>query len=215
MISFSLVDIAMLTVDRGTYPMKIMKDMSMRSNVYPIMGNHDYMAYSMLSRLSVEITEENYNTYLTDRDIKTFSLWMTDGGDTTISDFRSLSHDEQAAILEYMLEFAPYEELSVGGRDFVLVHGGLPDFCEDKPLCDYSAGTMLIERPDYSVRYYKDKYVINGHTPTKNIGKEYSGKIYHANGHIAIDCGAGWNIALGCLRLDDMAEFYVPIKTTT
>ena len=199
-------------VDRGTTPIKILKDMSMRANVFPIMGNHDYMAYSMLSKLSVEITEENYGTHLTEWDIKSLSLWMADGGDTTIADFRRLPRDEQAAILEYMLEFAPYEELSVGGREFVLVHGGLPDFEESKPLSEYCANSMLIERPDYSVRYYKNKYVINGHTPTKNVGKEYEGKIYKANGHIAIDCGAGWNLALGCLRLDDMKEFYAPIK---
>ena len=199
-------------VDRGTTPIKILQDMSMRANVFPIMGNHDYMAYNMLAKLSVEITEQNYGTHLTDRDIKTLTLWMADGGDTTRADVRKLTRDEQSARLEYMLEFAPYEELSVGGRDFVLVHGGLPDFKEEKPLSAYCKNSMLIERPDYSIRYYKDKFVINGHTPTKNIGEEYAGKIYKANGHIAIDCGAGWNIALGCLRLDDLKEFYVSIK---
>ena len=29
------------------------------------------------------------------------------------------------------------------------------------------------------------------------------------NNHIAIDCGAVFNFGLGCLRLDDMKEFYV------
>ena len=29
------------------------------------------------------------------------------------------------------------------------------------------------------------------------------------NNHIAIDCGAGFDKPLGCIRLDDMAEFYV------
>ena len=199
-------------VDRGTDPIKILLDMSMRPNVYPIMGNHDYMAYRMLSRLNVEITEENFGSHLTDFDMKSLMLWMGDGGDTTIDGFKALSSDERESILEYLEEFAPYEELTAGGKDFVLVHGGLPDFHPARPLEDYAPTQLLIERPDYSVRYYDDKYVINGHTPTKNIGEEYAGKIYRANGHIAIDCGAGWDIALGCIRLDDMREFYVPIK---
>ena len=35
------------------------------------------------------------------------------------------------------------------------------------------------------------------------------GRIYRGNGHIAIDCGAVWGGTLGCIRLEDLREFYV------
>lgn len=31
-------------VDRGPDPIKVLQDMMLRANVYPILGNHDYMA---------------------------------------------------------------------------------------------------------------------------------------------------------------------------
>lgn len=31
-------------VDCGPEPMKVLQDMMMRSNVYPILGNHDYVS---------------------------------------------------------------------------------------------------------------------------------------------------------------------------
>ena len=50
-------------VDRGKEPIKILQDMMMRDNVYPIIGNHDYMAMSVLRKLTVEITEDNYESH--------------------------------------------------------------------------------------------------------------------------------------------------------
>ena len=41
------------------------------------------------------------------------------------------------------------------------------------------------------------------------INPGYKGKIFMLNGHIALDCGAAYGLPLGCLRLDDMKEFYV------
>lgn len=50
-------------VDRGPEPMNILRDMSMRSNVFPVMGNHDYTALYVLSKLSEEITEEKIQNH--------------------------------------------------------------------------------------------------------------------------------------------------------
>ena len=38
------------------------------------------------------------------------------------------------------------------------------------------------------------------------------GFIYQANNHIAIDCGCVFGGRLGCIRLEDMKEFYVETK---
>ena len=59
---------------------------------------------------------------------------------------------------------------------------------------------------------FNDTTMIVGHTPTFRYGDEYRGKIaigknkqiYH------IDCGCVFGKSLGCLRLDDLKEFYIP-----
>ena len=103
-------------VDRGPEPMKILMDMSMRPNVYPILGNHDYMAEYLLGKLSAQITEDNCDTHLTAEDLSALAGWLTDGGQTTMETFRRLTPDEREGILEYLAEFSPYEELTVGNN---------------------------------------------------------------------------------------------------
>ena len=196
-------------VDRGEEPVRLLQDMSLRPNVYPILGNHDYMAEYLLSKLSTEITDDNAEGHLGSGDISALAAWLTDGGQTTLADFRRLTPDERADILDYFSEFAPYEELEVGGNRFVLVHGGLPDFDPTRPLWDYDEYDLVTTRADYTRRYYPDRYLVTGHTPTGLIEPGYGGRIWRKNGHIALDCGNGWGGTLGCLRLEDFAEFYV------
>ena len=196
-------------VDRGDEPMRILCDMSMRPNIIPLMGNHEHMAEYVLRAVNVEITnesiEKSWNTDL----VRIISQWYENGGYPTSKDFSRLSLDDREYILDYLGDFSFYEELSVGENTFVLVHGGLPDFSPEKSLDAYHPVRTLYERTDYEKRYYPDKYLITGHTPTFLIDPEYDGKIYRKNGHIAIDCGVCHGKKLGCIRLDDLAEFYV------
>ena len=136
-------------------------------------------------------------------------LWFTDGGVTTFEDIKRLDQEEREAILGYLNEFAPYEEIEVNGTQYVLVHAGLQNFDPDKPLGDYDESDLIDERTDYSKRYFKDKILVTGHTPTVLIDPAFEGKIWRGNGHIALDCGAGFGLPLGCLRLEDGEEFYV------
>lgn len=196
-------------VDRGPGSVELLRDMSLRSNVFPIMGNHDMTAALLLKKLCVEITEDNYDNQLNPELLKIIAMWQMDGGQATLDGFKKLSADEREGLIEYLEEFAPYETADVGGNKFILVHGGVPYDKRDIPLSKQSVHELVIEHPDYSKRYYNNAYLVTGHTPTVNIGEEYAGKIFKANGHIAIDCGAGYGMPLGCMRLDDFKEFYV------
>ena len=54
-------------VDWGPQPMELLCDMSMRMNVFPVIGNHDLTAALLLKKLNTEITEDNYANHLPPR----------------------------------------------------------------------------------------------------------------------------------------------------
>lgn len=196
-------------VDRGDDGIKILLDMMKRPNVVPMLGNHEYMAYSVLKKFNVDITAYNYNSHLDAEAIEMYENWMFNGGIPTSIAFSKLDKTTKVSIIEYLGEFDLYEEVEVNGAKFVLVHGGLVGFDENKKLADYDIHDIVWGRCDYSRQYYKDRYLITGHTPTYNIDEKYKGKIYKNNNHIAIDCGAVYGGRLGCICLDTFEEFYV------
>lgn len=62
-----------------------------------------------------------------------------------------------------------YEEVSAGGRDYLLVHAGLGNYSPEKEIEDYSLEELMWMRADYNVRYFDDVIVVTGHTPTQQI----------------------------------------------
>lgn len=195
-------------IDRGEGCVDILKDMSMRHNVYPIIGNHELMALDILKELMVEITEENYSSHISTESLKKLLEWQRNGGSETLSAFRRLPADERFELIEYMEEFVPFETVDVNGRSFILVHSGLGNFSPDKPLWEYTLEELTFMRPEYDKLFADDSvYIVCGHIPTLAItGKP---EIYHCNNNICIDCAAAFGGRLACLRLDDMKEFYV------
>lgn len=199
-------------VDRGPYPIDILKDMMKRKNIIPILGNHDFMAYQLLKKLNVEITEENVDSYLNENTILMFMNWIQDGGLSTFQQFKQLSKEEKQDILNYFQEFLLYEQVTVQHKNYVLVHAGLNHFEENKPLENYDLTDFLFHRTNYDKTYYKDKYLVTGHTPTVLIRDDKQALIYQKHHHIAIDCGCTFGKRLACFCLDNQQIFYVEAK---
>ncbi|MBQ7821900.1 MAG: metallophosphoesterase [Clostridia bacterium] len=197
-------------VDRGDKPIDILQDMMSRSNVFPIVGNHELMALDLLQKLSVEITENNYDTHIDEELMEDLLQWQFNGGETTITQYHALLPEEREYILEYLEEFVPYELVKVGNRKFLLVHSGLGNYSPDKELDEYTLQELTYIRPDYDQKYIDedDFFIISGHTPTLVItGKA---EIYKSNNNICIDCGATFEGGrLACICLDTMEEFYI------
>ena len=193
-------------VDRGPEPIKVLKDMMSRPNIIPIIGNHDFIIYRISKKLSVEVTEENYDNYLTEDDIIDYILWMQNSGKNTAEQFRKLSGEEQADILDYIAQASLYETLEQGKKRYILVHAGLANFSPDKDLDEYDLHEFLEKRANYSKRYYTDKnvYLVTGHTPTIYIKGWERAEVYKKNGHIAIDCGCvlGGKLAAYCIETE-------------
>ena len=198
-------------VDRGPSPIKVLQDMMMRVNVFPIIGNHDFIALIMLRKLNVKITEDNAESYLTDEDLKDYMQWLKEGGKTTVEEFLKLDEDEKEDIIEYLEEFSAYHEINVNGKRYVLVHAALNNFEEGKELDEYTLQDILFSRMDYSKRYFADEntYVITGHTPTTLIREDKEYLVYEENGHIAIDCGCVFGGKLAAYCLDTGEVYYV------
>ncbi len=194
-------------LDRGPEPIKVLKDMSMRPNVYPIMGNHELMAIDILKSLLVEITEENYNTHINEGVISKMLEYQQNGGDTTLKQFKELPTDERFDLLDYLNEFELYDVVDVGDKTFILSHTG--NINPNKKLSEHSAEELTFIRADYDKTDFKDDNIfsVSGHTPTLAITGEP--EIYYRKNNINIDCGATFGGKLACLRLDDMREFYV------
>ena len=83
-------------------------------------------------------------------------------------------------------------------------------FDRECDISEYALYELVWARPDYDTPYFDDINTVSGHTPTPIIlGCDTPGKIFKKNNFVVIDCGAAMGGQLGCLRLDDMAEFYV------
>lgn len=195
-------------IDRGPQPISLLLDLSVRSNVFCILGNHEYMALQILQTLDVEITEENWNTQLTPEIMQGYLEWMQNGGAVTLQQYRALDTEDREGVLEFLEDLVLYDLATVGGQCFVLVHAGFLHFSPDRPLDDYAAEELIFERTDYEIPYFSNAITITGHTPTLSItGKP---QIYRKGNHINIDCGACYTDGkLACLCLNTMEEFYV------
>ena len=195
-------------IDRGPGGVDVLRHMMSRANIIPLIGNHEYMALTCLRFLSREITGESISALSSD-DLTALLEWQRNGAQPTMDGFAKLSAADREEVLDYLGEFELYEEVYAGGQDYVLVHAGLTGFDPRRPLEDYELHEMIFESPDYARVYYPDRYLVTGHRPTRAIpGNPEPDRIYRANRHIALDCGAGLGGALGAVCLDTGEEFY-------
>lgn len=184
--------------DYGTDSIDLLIDMSMRANVYPIAGEHDLRALRMLSGFSKMLEEGGAPTAEFADEMK---AWFADGGAPTMEGFRALDAEMREGVLDYLSEFALYEEVRAGGKDFVLTHAGIGNFAPETPLDDYPPEAFFTP-PAAGQTFFQDKTLVVGHTPT-------DGKIRREGGVIYVDCGVLQNGVLGCLCLETGEEFYV------
>ncbi|HJA66896.1 hypothetical protein B5F07_07740 [Lachnoclostridium sp. An169] len=189
-------------LDRGPEPIQILADMAGRYNVIPLIGNHEYMALSVLKSLMKEITEDNYDKVLNQNFMKSYQYWLSSGGQVTLDQFRKLNPDDRAFLLDYLEEFQLYNEFTLNGEKYVLVHADIAGEEKDRPLENCGIEDLIFTQADYSKIYSSSYYLVTGHTPTFKIDMEYAGKIYRKNRHIAIDCGCVWGKDLGMYCFD-------------
>ena len=171
---------------RGTLGGDIFWRIIAATNMTMLLGNHKQMCLRTLEP----------NNEFGARD-----LWRMNGGFVY-----HRTHQERNGILCFLAGLPGYLDLTVGGQRFHLVHGYPGEGHE----------TRIWGRVEPDNRSpFPDTICIVGHTPTVFLtdGHDEDFSIWHGDGILDIDCGCGSMKAahrrLACLRLDDMAEFYV------
>ncbi len=186
-------------LDFGEEGMELLADLSVRVNVYSVAGEHDFLAARMLKGFSrmLESGAAPDAEYIAE-----MTAWVQDGGQPTLDAFRGLDKDQREGVLEYLEDMTLYEEVTVKGQKYLLLHAGLADYNADAELEDYLPEDFFSEPLDASYPLIEGTTVIVGHAPTR------SGRIEYGQGSIFIDCGAGEGGELGCLCLESGKEYY-------
>ena len=96
-------------VDRGPDPMGVVNLVRGLPNAHVLLGNHEMM---MLEALASP-----------DRDA--LELWALNGGFTTLEGITQLTAEETSELIDWARALPLYAIVSVGERDFVLVHAGV------------------------------------------------------------------------------------------
>lgn len=197
--------------DRGPKPMEVMKYLLEHQNIHLIFGNHDAWFAKYIPLLIR--AKKNPSLLYYEMDNGDLNTWLyRNGGLITMDAFMDLDDPVCYDINLYLENPIYYKELSIQGKNYLLVHAGLGNA--------YRPGTRLSEIPVFDLIWshiglednpLEDTTMIVGHYPTFLYGKEYAGKIAHGKiKHILhIDCGCVYGGTLACVRLEDGEEFYV------
>lgn len=204
-------------IDRGPDGIEILKYLMCHKNMILLKGNHERDMCNALLQDSPEITDEV---------LSFFDLWFDNGGEVT---YRALLEEEEIdalKIVNFVDELKGYMLVKVRRKDYLLVHAGLLW----NPALSFERNFDLNENIEtiYEIREgFLDRTlnlpftVISGHTPVEYL-PEYipdlskkeekrccNHKMIFRKDKILIDCGCGHEHSLGCLRLEDLREFYI------
>ena len=197
-------------IDRnGDGGVAMLRWMMNQGNVTLIKGNHEAMMLECDFLFSQDVDLSNLRKLPLEQEYNVLR-WHRNGCLVTVEHLLKLKEEapeELVALLEYVRAAPLFLELSVPMKRFVLVHGGLNGFDPARTLDEYSEDDLLWTRPGPEDRYWDDRLVILGHTPTRYYGQ--AGRMFVTDTWTDIDTGAAGGGSPMLLRLDDMYPFYV------
>lgn len=184
-------------IDRGPKSLEIIDYIRKVDNIKLLMGNHESFCLQVLLK----------NNY--------FDIWFNAGGETTYNQLKERDSEYICEFIKFISVLPKYLIID----NYILVHAGVEipeDFDSSvEVLMDLQDEDMLLWDREFitSDKTINGYTVVCGHTPTMMFSdKSKKASITHLNGKILIDCGAHFSQnrgRLGCLRLDDMKEFYI------
>ena len=194
-------------IDRGSDGARILEWIIEQDNVELLLGNHELMMLKCEFAF-MEINEGTVQS-ITSEKMRSLKNWAKNGAEPTLTGLSKLPREKLLRIVEYLKGCSYYEDVKIGNRRFVLVHGGIPDYRKGKPLNRYDPYDLVWHRPSLDEVYDGDFTVILGHTPTWHYGDRYKGRMIKTKSWINIDTGVAFGLDPMLLRLDDMQAFYI------
>lgn len=225
-------------IDRGDSGVKILDFTRHCNNIQLLMGNHERMMLKSLNNPDIckkllevghaklrDILEGIYTRHgclpvktedmeLAENEAFWFLVWYRNKGYTTLEELEKRDYKQIRRILDYLKKLSYEEKVMVNGETYCLVHS-MPYELIAKEVTD---ADIMKERMvwDEMTRFTRldDMTIVFGHRCTSHYQGGVPYKIFKEPGLIGIDCGCALvdkNRRLGCLRLNDMKEFYVPL----
>ena len=188
-------------IDRGNDGVKLLQWMRQQSNGRSVLGNHEQMMLKCAF-----LFERNNGTFSMEQR-RIWSEWRASGGSLTLDALYDLPSSERRELFDYVRSFPLFREVNCNGMEYLLTHSGISHFHPDKPLTAYHSDDFLWHRPKIYNRYYDDKTVIFGHTPTAVFDSAYEGKPYITETWIDIDAGTASGYSPLLIRLEDRNIF--------
>ncbi|HOV78586.1 MAG TPA: metallophosphoesterase [Bacillota bacterium] len=183
-------------IDRGRKPIYLLEFILEQCNIEMLLGNH----------------EEMFLSYLCNRKDSILNQWLDNGGGTTLFQYEMLPPERKNNLLGYLQGLQLYKIVD----DFILVHAGINagnirgNTVEEIMEWQKKDDLLWVRSDFYRSPALVGKTIIFGHTPTFILHGRCT--IWHDEKYgdkIGIDCGRAYGGKIGCLRLDDMEEFYV------
>lgn len=197
-------------IDRGPNSIKMMKWVYSYvdfENIFMTLGNHDN---ALANDIEYALNFGNLNTF-----IESLPSSILNDKNICIIDF--LKNENRNTLISYVkfIRSLPlYLQINISNKNYILTHAGIN--------LKNITKTTLKEATNQREQFYlskgiKNNNVIIGHTPIdyliKDGFKPLSNKSICINNEkniIGIDCGACFSDGcLGCLRLNDLKEFYI------
>lgn len=201
-------------IDRGPDGIDCLQDIMKRKNIKMILGNHEHMMLNAMDEIYRGENSDEFETF------DCFRIWQQNGCKPTMAAFNDKTKKEQKDILSYLKDLPVNIEITINEKAFLLTHAApLPKYFTSTPFEMFRYANDR-EFAVWSRRFpHVDigKTVIFGHTSTAHFQRYEPMRIYKEKGgnYIGIDCGCAYITEncnnggrLGCVRLDDMKNFY-------
>lgn len=193
-------------IDRGPKGLFIYDYIKDKPNIHMLKGNHEVMLSDL--ELSAHGKLLDYEAIMSSRKALQCMLQCErNGGKITYSQLVERGEEYTKEFLRFLHGLPFFYKITVNDKKFFLCHakpvfyqGMTFDECVSEAIRN---GDIVWDRYFFDEHLDAEYTIIHGHTPMEHIHSYCYGQAYN------IDCGCAVAARLGCLRLEDMKEFYV------
>ena len=192
-------------IDRGDEGVQTLLWIMNQPNVELLLGNHEAMLLSC-DFLFGKLTKDFIDSLDLDK-MQLLNAWKENGGKQTIRELLALKPEVRLDIVDFLRDCRKFAFVTVGEKDYLLVHAGLGNYKKGKKLKEYYLDDLIWVRPELEDNYADEFTTVFCHTPTIYYGREYKRRIVKTATWLDIDTGASCGLSPTLLRLDDGVAF--------